>query len=152
MVNMLAVCMRAPAGVQIAKAAAQEDNVAAAQEVVLRIPALANYRAAQGDPQLLETLADSGWIISGAALLAHVQLYGPILHVSSLGASSCTWHIRLSRGSSVLISLSRQILFGTGPDLRCSFLLRSGGSRDATLNDALLAAEENVQHVAESLL
>ena len=59
---------------QIAKAAAQEDNVAAAQEVVLRIPALANYRAAQGDPQLLETLADSGWIISGAALLAHVQL------------------------------------------------------------------------------
>ncbi len=63
-----------PAGMQIAKAAAQEDNVAAAQEVVLRIPALANYRAAQGDPQLLETLNESGWIISGAALLAHVKL------------------------------------------------------------------------------
>ena len=63
-----------PAGVQIAKAAAQEDNAAAAQEVVLRIPALANYRAAQGDPQLLETLAESGWIISGAALPAHVKL------------------------------------------------------------------------------
>ena len=63
-----------PAGVQIAKAAAQEDNQAAAQEVVLRIPALANYRAVQGDPRLLETLANSGWMISGAAYLAHVQL------------------------------------------------------------------------------
>ena len=58
------------AGVQIATAAAQEDNVAAAQEVVLRIPALANYRAVQGDPHLLETLADSGWIISGGVNLA----------------------------------------------------------------------------------
>ena len=68
------------AGMQIAKAAAQEDNEAAAQEVVLRIPALANYRAAQGDPRLLETLADSGWMISGAAYLAHVQLLGAIMH------------------------------------------------------------------------
>lgn len=51
--------------VQIAKAAAQEENPDAAEEVVNRIPALAEMNAALGDTRLLETLEQSDWTISG---------------------------------------------------------------------------------------
>lgn len=55
---------------QIAKAANQEGNTQAAREVVLRIPALADYNAAQGDMRLLETLQRADYTISGRAHLA----------------------------------------------------------------------------------
>ena len=50
------------------------------------------------------------------------------------------------------MSPSRHIFFGTGPDIRPTALLRFEDFRDATLNNAFLLAEDNVQHVAESLL
>ena len=56
-------------GSQIAKAATDEGNVDVAQEVVARIPALADYKAAQGDTRLLETLERSDFQITGDASL-----------------------------------------------------------------------------------
>ena len=56
---------------QIAKAAADEGNEDVAHEVVARIPALADYRAAQGDTRLLETLERAEFKITGEAPQAH---------------------------------------------------------------------------------
>ena len=58
---------------QIAKAATQEGNSQAAREVVLRIPALADYNAAQGDMRLLETLERADYTISGRAPLLSMK-------------------------------------------------------------------------------
>ena len=45
-----------------------------AQEVVARIPALADYKAAQGDTRLLETLERSDFQITGNANFANSYL------------------------------------------------------------------------------
>ena len=50
---------------QIAKAASDEGNGDVAHEVVARIPALADYRAAHGDTRLLESLERAEFKITG---------------------------------------------------------------------------------------
>ena len=47
---------------------------------------------------------------------------------------------------------SREILFENSPDIRRTFLPGFEGFRDGTINNTFVLAEDNVQHVAESLL
>ena len=72
---------------QIAKAANQEGNAQAAREVVLRIPALADYNAAQGDMRLLETLQRAEYTISGRAPLASM------IHCMKVSCHAAEWEL-----------------------------------------------------------
>lgn len=56
---------------QIAKAAEWEGNLEATNEVVLRIPELAEYIAVQDDTRLLETLEEADFTISGNYSVMH---------------------------------------------------------------------------------
>lgn len=61
-----------------------------AHEVVARIPALADYRAAQGDTRLLETLERAEFKITGDAPETHNTGHACKLKGSRQGLCACT--------------------------------------------------------------
>ena len=94
---------------QIAKAATDEGNEDVAHEVVARIPALADYRAAHGDTRLLETLERAEFKITGDPPTAHKTWHALRADMlqrlkllsctkSMLFSEDCVWQLLFSPG------------------------------------------------------